>query len=281
MKVYGRVVIVLDYQSGLYIFRLLPTSMLQIINHIAFAFFEEFEYNSMTGTLYLAKKGKIVSTVLNPNTHSIAETGEGFNIYKYEHIRKMVISDNLVVALGESAINIFRRGSAGSRHYSLYQLATAQMVYSRLIAEGFTLLLIQNVGINLQISSCRVRAPFLKLATPRSSVNTTVTASSLLDRQTSTCTLNFTLQPEITRLDDIYESGYRTDNEVVYANQQGEGSLDLNRYGFGRDLLYSLQTIPTTILQNETRIKKSLPFNCTFSNEPIPIGGKIVFLHSW
>jgi hypothetical protein len=170
------------------------------------------------------------------------------------------------VALGETTVNIFRRpaASADSRHYSLYPAANAQMIYSRLIVDGFTVLLLQYAGGMLQVSSCRVRAPFLKLATPRSSMPATVTATSLLDRQESSCTLNFTLLPEIGGKDQIYESGYRLDGEVVYANQQGEGTLDLTRYGLGRDLVYAIKTVPTTILQNETRIHKSQAVNCTF-----------------
>lgn len=122
--------------------------------------------------------------MLNPNNHTIALTGEGLNIYKYEHIHKMIITDNAIVALGDTAINIFRRSgsSSDSRHYSLYQVTNAQMIYTRLISEGLTILLLQNIGNFLQVSSCRIRAPTLKLATPRGSIATTVTATSVLDK---------------------------------------------------------------------------------------------------
>lgn len=192
----------------------------------------------MTGTLFLSKKGKVVSTMLYPNNHTLAAIGESLNLYRYENIRKMLASDTTIVALGDSAINIFRSNGAvaDSKRYSIYGTANAVMIYTRLISEAFTVLLIQNAGNNLQISSCRIRAPTLKLATPRANVQTTVTSTSILDKQESVCILNFTLQPQNATIDDIYDTGYRVDNEVVYANQQGEGSIELGKYGIGRDL---------------------------------------------
>jgi len=40
------------------------------------------------------------------------------------------------------------------------------------------------------------------------------------------------------------------DNEVVYGNQQGEGSVSLTKYGLGRDITYSIKTVTNSILQN-------------------------------
>jgi hypothetical protein len=150
-------------------------------------------------------------------------TGDSYNIYKYEHIRNILITDTTIVALGESALNIFRKigSSSDTRHYSLYLLKDSQAVYTRLISDGFTILLILNSGNTLQVSSCRVRAPFLKLVTPKGNTPTIVTATSLLDRQQSICAQNFTFQPDLSIIDDIYDNGYRVDNEVIYANQQG------------------------------------------------------------
>lgn len=70
--------------------------------------------------LLLAKKGKIVSATIDAAENTVAVAGEGYNVYKYEHIRRMVVSDSLVVALGETNINIFHRAtssSTDSRHY--------------------------------------------------------------------------------------------------------------------------------------------------------------------
>lgn len=74
----------------------------------------------MTGALWLAKKGKIVSAIIDATENTVAVAGEGYNVYKYEHIRKIVVSDSLVVALGDNNINIFHRptsSSTDSRHY--------------------------------------------------------------------------------------------------------------------------------------------------------------------
>lgn len=134
--------------------------------------------------LYLAKKGKIVTSRLDPYTLTLVFTGESYNIYKYEFIRKILMTDSMIVALGDSTINMFRKlsSTSDSRHYSLYEAQNAVNIYPRLIAEGFTFLLLQYASGNLIISSCRVRAPFLKLITPRGSIPTTVTATSVLDR---------------------------------------------------------------------------------------------------
>jgi hypothetical protein len=70
-----------------------------------------------------------------------------------------------------------------------------------------------------------VRAPFLKLSTPIGSIQTTVTATSILERQQSVCIQNFTLQFEANPVNEIYDNGYVVDNEVVYANQEGEGVI--------------------------------------------------------
>ena len=110
-------------------------------------------------------------------------TGESYNIYKYEHIVKMLITDSIIVALGDSAVNIFRKVGAlatDTRHYSLYSVNNAHSIYSRLNTNGLTVLLIQNLGLNMQVSSCKIRLPYLRLATPRISILTTVTATSLL-----------------------------------------------------------------------------------------------------
>lgn len=224
-----------------------------------------------------------MSFLLNPYTLSLALTGDSYNIYKYEHIRKILITDSTIVALGETAVNIFRKIGAASdtRHYSLYQISNPQTIYSRLVADGFTILLLQNPGVNLAVSSCRVKAPFLKLTTPKSNTPTTVTATSVLDRQQSTCVQNFTFQFDISSIDQIYDNGYEVDNEVVFANQQGEGVIELSKYGVGKNIVYELKPIASTILQNDTRIKKSLPVNCSFNGKPIVAGGKLTFLHSW
>lgn len=118
----------------------------------------------------------------------------------------MLITDTSIVALGDTAINIFRRTGAASdtRRYNIYQAPNAHMVYTRLISEAFTVLLLQSAGNNLQISSCRIRSPTLKLTTPRNSVQTTVTSTSSLDKQESVCTLSFTFQPDSSKFDDIY-----------------------------------------------------------------------------
>jgi hypothetical protein len=60
----------------------------------------------------------------------------------------MLINDNTIVALGDTTINIFRRASTSSdsRHYTLYPAVNAQMIYNRLIANGFTVLLVQYNG---------------------------------------------------------------------------------------------------------------------------------------
>lgn len=71
------------------------------------------------------------------------------------------------------------------------------------------------------------------------------------------------------------------DNEVVYANQQGEGSIDLAKYGIGRDLEYVMKTIGNSIVESGSRIKKSLPLNCTFEDVPIEEGREFSLLHSW
>lgn len=151
---------------------------------------------------------------MNPYTLSLALTGDSYNIYKYEHIRKILITDSTIVALGETAVNIFRKigTTSDTRHYSLYQISNPQTIYSRLAADGFTILLLQNPGINLSVSSCRVKAPFLKLTTPKSNTPTTVTATSVLDKQQSTCVQNFTFQFDISSIDQIYDNGYQVDN---------------------------------------------------------------------
>ncbi len=75
MKLYGTLLVVLDYQSGLYLFRITPSKTLTFVGNIYNPFYEEFEYNPLTGLLYLAKKGKIVSSLLNPYTLSLVMTG--------------------------------------------------------------------------------------------------------------------------------------------------------------------------------------------------------------
>ena len=135
--------------------------------------------------------------------------------------------------------------------------------------------------MNLVVSSCRVKAPFLKLRTPIGSTPTTVTATSVLDRQQSSCLQRFTFQFDVSTIDQIYDNGYEVDNEVVFANQQGEGVIELSKYGIGKNIAYELKPIASTILLNDTRIKKSLPVNCSFSGKPIVAGGKLAFLHSW
>ena len=110
-------------------------------------------------------------------------TGESYNIYKYESIGKMLITDSIIVALGESAVNIFRKAgslSIDTRHYSLYSISNPHRIYSRLNTNGLNVLLLQNNGLNMQVSSCKIRLPFLRLSTPRISILTTVTATSLL-----------------------------------------------------------------------------------------------------
>jgi hypothetical protein len=103
----------------------------------------------------------------------------------------------------------------------------------------------------------------------------------VLDRQQSSCSLNFTLVPEMSMQDQIYDTGYRADNEVVYGNQQGEGMVSLGKYGLGRDLTYTIKTITNSVLQSETKIRKSHPLACSFSERPIPPGSNISFLRSW
>ncbi len=95
----------------------------------------------------------------------------------------MLISDSIVVALGDTALNIFRKGAAvaaDTRHYSLYLVTNPQTIYSRLNNNGLNILLLQNPGLNLQLSSCKIRLPFLRLTTPKISILTTVTATSLV-----------------------------------------------------------------------------------------------------
>lgn len=57
--------------------------------------------------------------------------------------------------------------------------------------------------------------------------------------------------------------------------------IELSKYGVGKNIAYELKPIATTILQNDTKIKKSLPVNCSFNGKPIVAGGKVAFLHSW
>lgn len=110
----------LDYTNGIVVLRLLPTKTLRKLGVIGFPFYEEFEFNTVTGVVWLAKKGKIVSAVIDATENTVAMAGEGYNVYKYEHIRRMLVTDSLVVALGETNINIFHRptvSSSDSRHY--------------------------------------------------------------------------------------------------------------------------------------------------------------------
>jgi hypothetical protein len=126
-----------------------------------------------------------------------------------------------------------------------------------------------------------VRLPLLKLATPRSNMQVVVSATSVLDRQQSACSLNFTLLPELSLQDQIYDTGYRADSEVVYGNQQGEGMVALGKYGFGRDLTYTIKTVNNSVLQSDTKIRKSHPLTCNFAERQIPPGSTISLLKSW
>jgi hypothetical protein len=74
-KVYGRLLMALDYASGLLVLRLLPANTLSRAGRIVFPFYEEFEYNALTGVVFLAKKGKIVSAVVDARTQVVAASG--------------------------------------------------------------------------------------------------------------------------------------------------------------------------------------------------------------
>ena len=68
MKLYGKLLLVLDYQQGLILMKLQPTNFVSIVGIVSSPFHDDFEYNPITGVLQLMKKGKIVSMLLNPST---------------------------------------------------------------------------------------------------------------------------------------------------------------------------------------------------------------------
>lgn len=78
--------------------------------------------------------------------------------------------------------------------------------------------------------------------------------------------------------DSIYDNGYELDDEVIYANPEGNGIIQLSKYGVGRNLTYSFRTISDTILKKETKVRKSLKSNCSFQNKPIGSGTNIRFV---
>ena len=87
-----------------------------------------------------------------------------------------------MIALGASAVNVFRKISSVSetRHSSVFFVPGVQNIYSRSVENGITLLLVQSLSNNLQLSSCSVRPPFLKLSNPPQSFIATVTATSVI-----------------------------------------------------------------------------------------------------
>lgn len=133
MKLYGKLLLVLDYQQGLILIKLQPTNFLSVVGIVSSPFHDDFEYNPITGVLQLMKKGKIVSMLLNPSTLELSSTGENYNIYKYEDIRGVITTDSTIIALGASAVNIFRKISSVSetRHSSVFFVPGVQSIYSR------------------------------------------------------------------------------------------------------------------------------------------------------
>lgn len=57
--------------------------------------------------------------------------------------------------------------------------------------------------------------------------------------------------------------------------------VSLEKYGLGRDLTYTIKTIVNSVLQSETKIRKSHPITCSFSERPIPPESTISLLRSW
>lgn len=57
--------------------------------------------------------------------------------------------------------------------------------------------------------------------------------------------------------------------------------VSLGKYGLGRDITYTIKTVTNSVLQSETKIRKSHPLTCSFSERLIPPGSTISFLRSW
>lgn len=67
-----------------------------------------------------------------------------------------------------------------------------------------------------------------------------------------------------TEADLIYDNGYHTDNEILYANMLGEGTVELAKYGLGKNLNYKVTPNDKAKIEFTAVIRKSENFNCSF-----------------
>jgi len=120
MQLHGNLLIILDYHSGLHLLRITPTRRFVQVSTLPEPFYENFQYSTVTGVLYLGKKGKVVSTNMRLTGQQFV--GDSYNIYKYEHIRQIIPTYKNLIVLGQSMINLFRLTPANSdtRHYQLF-----------------------------------------------------------------------------------------------------------------------------------------------------------------
>jgi hypothetical protein len=104
--------------------------------------------------------------------------------------------------------------------------------------QPLTVLLVRNLQPLLSLAICQVKSAYLTLAAPEGAHTVTVTAKSIMDGRSSTCQQEFTIIRQTTDRDFIYDNGYNTDNEILYANLPGEGVVELSKYALGRNLQY-------------------------------------------
>jgi hypothetical protein len=116
--------------------------------------------------------------------------GESYNVYKYEHIRKILASNRNLVVLGDSMINLFRIAPSNpdSRHYQLYESRGAVDIFPlTLPGVALTFLLVRNQGSLLSLQTCEVKTPYLRLSAPAGEHTVSITAKSLMEGKSSVC----------------------------------------------------------------------------------------------
>ena len=61
----------------------------------------------------------------------------------------------------------------------------------------------------------------------------------------------------------------------------GEGLIDLDKYGLGKDIDYKVETDPATKLEYTVSVRKAETVNCSIQNRPIATAGSFKFYRTW